>query len=256
MTVCNYFFSLVLSINVCIRTCIRNYRRFNTEGRELTMRMTTPPPASGAAQDPARCFADSVDELFDYSLRDLDSSDMVGISIHNADNQQDRPIGLSLRRKDHMPRNVLWRVFEKVTLSKARFQALDTITFHVHSLKMPVGFEKAKTSKRRPRSVMAHLRKSIVEVKAELSGPYPGYCYCQSKQRSLLQDLQAGTENPAQGPRIVAGVDLSRGGGIPELQGFQSHLSQYRRVYSGLRCDSIMFDGQVPLPRMINLLYD
>jgi hypothetical protein len=55
----------------------------------------------------------------------------------------------------------------------------------------------------------------------------------------------------------AAGVDLSRGGMIPELHPFQRHLSQYRTVvYSGLRCDSIMFDGQVATRQRINLLYD
>jgi len=55
----------------------------------------------------------------------------------------------------------------------------------------------------------------------------------------------------------ASGDDLGRGGGIPELQAFQCHLSQYRIVvYSGLRCDNIMFDGQVATPQRINLLYD
>ena len=55
----------------------------------------------------------------------------------------------------------------------------------------------------------------------------------------------------------ASGVDLSRGGGIPELQAFQRHLSQYRiLVYSGLQCDNIMFDGQVATPQRINLPYD
>lgn len=38
---------------------------------------------------PAQYFADSVDELFEYSLRDLDPTGMVGTSIHKADNQQE-----------------------------------------------------------------------------------------------------------------------------------------------------------------------
>jgi hypothetical protein len=42
----------------------RHYRRFNTEGRELTVRMTAPPMGSVASQDIARYFAESVDELF------------------------------------------------------------------------------------------------------------------------------------------------------------------------------------------------
>ena len=86
----------------------RYYRRFNTEGRELTVRLTAPPPKSTAA----RHLADSVNALFEYSLRDLQHSDMGGTSIHNADNQQDRPIGLSFRRRDQISRDVLWSVFE------------------------------------------------------------------------------------------------------------------------------------------------
>jgi hypothetical protein len=54
----------------------------------------------------------------------------------------------------------------------------------------------------------------------------------------------------------VSGVDLSRGGGIPELHAFQRYLTQYMFVvYSGLKCD-IMFDGPVMSPQRINLLYD
>ena len=52
-------------------------------------------------------------------------------------------------------------------------------------------------------------------------------------------------------------VGLSRAGGIPEPEEFQRHLSEYRIVvYSGLQCDNIMFDGQVPSVQRISLLYD
>jgi hypothetical protein len=45
--------------------------------------------------------------------------------------------------------------------------------------------------------------------------------------------------------------------GDTETHKFQEHLSQYRNVvYSGLQCDSIMFDGQVNASTRINLLYD
>jgi len=73
----------------------------------------TAPPSSAEAQDSARYFADSVDELFEYSLRDLDPCDMVGISIQNATSHQDRPIGLSFRR-DQISRDILWSIFDKV----------------------------------------------------------------------------------------------------------------------------------------------
>jgi hypothetical protein len=92
---------------------------------------------------------------------------MVGISIHNAYNQQDRPVGLGFRRRDQISREVLWSVFEKVTQSNAQYKALDTLTFHVHSVRIPVGFGKrAEKTKGRPLTAMTHLKRSIVEVQA------------------------------------------------------------------------------------------
>jgi len=79
------------------------------------VRMLALPPTSAAARDPARHSANSVDELFEYLLRDLEPGDMVGISIYNADNQQDKLIGLSFGRRDQISRDVLWSVFKKVT---------------------------------------------------------------------------------------------------------------------------------------------
>ena len=72
-----------------------HYRLFKAEGRELILRLTAPPPSNTAA----RYFAEIVDTLFEYSLSDLQPSDMVGILVHNADNQHDRPIGLIFRRR-------------------------------------------------------------------------------------------------------------------------------------------------------------
>jgi hypothetical protein len=236
----------------------RRYRRFNAEGRELTVRLTAPPSTSTAA----RHFADSVDEVFEYSLRDLQPDDMVGISIHNADNQQDRPVGLSFRRRDQISREVLWSVFENVTQSNAQYRALDTLTFHVHSVRMPVGSGKrAEKKKGRSLSVMAHLKRSIVEVKAKEN------CLA----HALIIAIARVTNDPnyqsyRKGWKILpkvrellqaSGVDLSRGGGIPELRAFQRHFPRFRIVvYAGLKCDNIMFDGLVTSPLRINLLFD
>jgi len=126
--------------------------------------LVTLPCKTGSS--PARHFACSVDEVFAYSFRDLDPSNMVGISIHNVDNRQDKPGGLSFRRMDQILRDVLWSLI-KVKQSNARYHALDTLNFHVHSVKMLVGFRKAETSKENPLSVMVQLRLSIVEIKAE-----------------------------------------------------------------------------------------
>jgi hypothetical protein len=98
-----------------VKEVIRYYMCFNAEGRELTLRMTAPPPASAAAGVPARYLANSADEMFEYTLCDIHYGDMVGISISNEDKQQVRHIGLSFRRRDQICRDVPLSVFEKVT---------------------------------------------------------------------------------------------------------------------------------------------
>jgi hypothetical protein len=99
VSACNMFqrFTVLNEVN-------REYRRFEARGRELTVQVMAPPQHSVEARDIARYFAESVDELFEYALRDLDPGDMVGVSIHTADNRQDRPIGLSFRRRDQISR--------------------------------------------------------------------------------------------------------------------------------------------------------
>jgi len=124
---------------------------------------------------------------------------------------------------------------------------------------MPVSFGKAATSKGRPLSVMAHLKKSRVEVKTEES------CLA----HALVIAIAKATNDPdytayrkgwnilskVHEPMQASGVYLSRGG-IPELQAFQRYLPEYRIVvYSSLQCD-IMFEEQVASPMRINLLYD
>lgn len=67
-----------------------HYRRFYAERSGQTVRMKAS-SAGAAARDPGRHFTNSADEFFEYSVRDIDPSDMVGLSIHNEDNQQVRP---------------------------------------------------------------------------------------------------------------------------------------------------------------------
>jgi hypothetical protein len=115
--------------------------------------------------DPVTHFLASV-ELFEYALRDCSDSDMVGITIHNEVNVQDKAIGISFRRKDQVSGEVIWNVLGTVVQYNARFNDMDKLVVVVHSVKMPVGFGGVKT-KGRPLSVMAHLKRIIIEVKAE-----------------------------------------------------------------------------------------
>jgi len=120
-----------------------------------------------------------MNDLFDYALRNVRDGDMLGITIHNEENQNDKPIRFSFRRKDQISGDVTSSVFEKVVQSNARFNVLDKLVVVVHSVKMPVGFGHIKIKgtplsvmahlkiKGTPLSVMAHLKRRIVEVKAE-----------------------------------------------------------------------------------------
>ena len=150
-----------------VREIRRQYRRFNTTGTQLTVRLN-PPTAPDA--NPVDHFLSSVNDLFEHVLQDVGDTDMVGIAIHNESKQNDKPIGISFRRRNQLSVDAIWSVFEKVTQSNARFNALDTLTVVLHSVRIPIGFglpgDGIKTMGR-PISVIVHLKKSIVQVKTE-----------------------------------------------------------------------------------------
>jgi len=78
----------------------RQYRRFNVRGTQLTVLLL--PPPEGEDPNPMSHFLDSVTELFEHALRDLEDSDRVVITISNEVEVKDRDIGISFRRKDHI----------------------------------------------------------------------------------------------------------------------------------------------------------
>jgi hypothetical protein len=118
-------------------------------GTQLTVRLSAPHDD----EDPISHFQDTMADMLAHALRNCSNADMVGITIQNEVNQNDRPIGISFRCKDQLSGDVVWRVFEKVIQSNARFNALNRLVITVHSVRMPVGFGRVKT-KGRPISVM------------------------------------------------------------------------------------------------------
>ena len=97
---------------------------------------------------------------------------------------------------------------------------------------------------------MVHLKRSIIEVKAKTN------CLAQA----LIIAIARITKDPnyksyRQGYKIsqkvqhllqTTGIDLQHWGGIPELQRFQDHFSEYRIVvYGGLDCGDINLMGKV-----------
>jgi hypothetical protein len=142
----------------------REYRRFNTVGTQLRVRLN--PPTDPRTANPVDNFAASINDLFEHALQGSADGDMVGVAIRNDVNQNDRDVGISFRRRDQLSADVIWSVFERVAQSNARFNALDTLTIVVHRVGIPVGFGRVKT-KGRPVDVMAHIKRSIIEVKAK-----------------------------------------------------------------------------------------
>jgi hypothetical protein len=56
----------------------------------------------------------------------------------------------------------------------------------------------------------------------------------------------------------ATGVDLSRGGGIPELESFQHYFHDRYKivVYTGLRYDLIIYESKVDAPKRTTFLFD
>ena len=75
----------------------RQYRWYNVVGTQLTLRLLHPLDNS----DPVGYFLASVNDVFEYSLQDV--SDMVGITIQNQVNQNDRPSASVLGGKISCP---------------------------------------------------------------------------------------------------------------------------------------------------------
>jgi hypothetical protein len=71
----------------------------------------------------------------------------------------DKAIGISFRRKDQLSTDVILNVWQKVTQSNSRFNALEKLVLEVYSVKMPVGFggDGIKT-KGRSLDTLAHLK--------------------------------------------------------------------------------------------------
>jgi hypothetical protein len=66
----------------------REYRRFNSVGTQLTVRLN---PPTGPGTNPVNHFLSGMNDLFEHALQGVRDVDMVGIAIRNDINQKDRP---------------------------------------------------------------------------------------------------------------------------------------------------------------------
>ena len=153
-------------------------------------------------------------------------------------------------------------MFDKVSQSNARFNATHTLIVTVHSVTMPVGFSgDGMKRKGRPLETMVQIKKSIIEVRAEEN------CLAHALVIAIAKlnndpNYKAYTQGRKVSPVVsqsieTTGIDLTNGGGIPEITRFQENFHEYKIVvYSCLNCDSIMYEGHVESDKRINLLFD
>jgi len=92
-------------------------------------------------------FLASVSVLSENTLQNLSDSDMVGINIQNRVNEISKTIGISFRRKNQLEGEVIWSVFERVSQSTSRFNALKKFNVTVHSVSMTVGLDCARADR-------------------------------------------------------------------------------------------------------------
>ncbi len=209
----------------------QEYRRFNTSGTELMVRLN---PATLPGGNPVDYFLASVNDLFEHALQDMGDADMVGIAIHSEVNQSDRPIGISFRRRDQLSGDVIRSVFE-VTKSNSRFNALDTLTVVLYSVKMPVGFgRQSSKTKGRHLSVMAHLKKSTDRVKTEKNCLAHALIIAIAKlsnDPNYKAYIQGRKIYPKDSQLLVTtGISLDNGEGIPELERFRTIFGNIRSL--------------------------
>jgi hypothetical protein len=95
-----FFFRVIISELrfTIVQEIIRQYRRFNVAGTQFTVLLLS--PTQGVDSNPVSHFLGSVSDLFEHALQNCDDSDMVGITITNEENVQDKAKGISFRRED------------------------------------------------------------------------------------------------------------------------------------------------------------
>jgi len=112
-----------------------------------------------------------------------------------------------------------------------------------------------------PLSVMAHLKSSIVEVKAEENCLAHAFIIAIARVDNVA-NFTAFRKSRKIRPVVEAllqqtGIDLTRCREILERKRFQEHFRDYKIVvFQGLGCEDIMYEGQVDSSKRLNLLYD
>ena len=113
-------------------------------------------------------------------------------------------------------------MFDKVSQSNSRFNALDTLLVTVHSVTKPVGFGRDGIKRKgRPLATMVQLKSSIVELRAEENCLVHALIIAIARLNNNLNYTSYRKGNKIR-PVVrqlleTTGIDLKNGAGIPEF---------------------------------------
>jgi hypothetical protein len=81
----------------------KSFTKFNATGWSLLIRFNSPTEQ----QDPTVYLRECITGLTNYLVDEVPNRDLVGLTIPNTDNFEDKMIGLSLRRRDQLQPDVV-----------------------------------------------------------------------------------------------------------------------------------------------------
>jgi hypothetical protein len=216
----------------------KSFPKFNATGLSMLIKFRAP----GEEQEPLSYLKERITALSNYLVVKVPDSDLVGISIRNSENLQDKLVGISLHRPDQFKPDIVWDVLGMVIQGNARFALCDRLEVHLDNARMPNGNGGVKT-KSMSLSVLSAIKKIFVVLKAAF--------LCMAQKLIIAMDRVNGDpknksyrngrclQKPVEYLLEDSVVDLSNGGGLEDLQQFQAYLSDYKIiVFDGLKPDS------------------
>jgi len=93
---------------------------------------------------------------------EVNNRDLVGLSIQNTENVQDKVVDISFRRRDLLNPDLVWEISFRVIQSNARFGFTDRLEVHLDHVRMPTGNGKrAEKTKGRSLDVMSVIKRVL-----------------------------------------------------------------------------------------------
>ena len=99
-------------------------------------------------QEPTAYLKECITALTNHLVDEVNDRNLVGLRIRNTENEQDKAVGISFRRRDQFKPDLVWEFFSKVIKSNVRFGLTDRLEVHLDHVRMPAGNSLEKTKER------------------------------------------------------------------------------------------------------------